>query len=619
MTPAKDSPAPAKLESTKKAGAKEDSKKAIKPRSRTKAKVSTQVTPTSQRKPAGKNLKQAPQTQQNIGTFFQSKPVDSPQTQAPDGLTVKDTDPSSAMDTKTGANTPERKIKIKAADRSPLKPPPGSNDSKRSKLEHPDDMQTDLLLAKEIQDNPNDPVPAGTPEDTSPNTSSLPISAAATPTDLPVSPGLEGTLAADMAAIQAMQDLDLEGPIADPLQPLTKEEEEQGFAIRTFHKEHVLVYNESRQVSQTWKAIHTNPAKSMSITGFTRPTKEEPEDLLDKKADLIYDILDEMLQEAHTPTVHSRTLAPNVLSDTLNEVVLPANQRRLDWNSSRRKDLTAKAIVTKACFSFGRTELPTYWKDTHLVIRQGDLVAVRFNTTTLLTLCLRRHTGNFHRYQASPKKATFSSNPVQVQSYDKNKAPASLSNKPGSATLPPPKEQTSKKPANPYSTKKVKAKVKQHIPHTVLPPYSASVATTDPEMKKAWIDVRFPPIPQTAFQNWAARTTFHTRQIHGFMLLCHQADPTSYIMGVTAHNEDQTKRFSDVKLHPPSEKPEDWTTSLIQNYKFGPTHDCKKPSRIRMAFKSPTFIEDVWTMIASQQENMWRFLSFEKSLIRNGR
>ena len=98
--------------------------------------------------------------------------------------------------------------------------------------------------------------------------------------------------------------------------------------------------------------------------------------------------------------------------------------------------MSAKAIVTKACFSFGRNDLLTHWKDTHVVFCQGDLVAVRFNTTTLLTLCLRRHTGNFYRYQASPKKATFSSNPAQAQSYDKHKVPAALSNKPGSDTLP---------------------------------------------------------------------------------------------------------------------------------------------------------------------------------------
>ena len=190
--------------------------------------------------------------------------------------------------------------------------------------------------------------------------------------------------------------------------------------------------------------------------------------------------------------------------------------------------MSAKAIVTKACFSFGRTDLPTHWKDTHMAIRQGDLVAVRFNTTTLLTLCLGRHTGNFYRYQASPKKATFSSTPAQVQSYDKHKAPAALSNKPGSDTLPQPKGPTPKKKANPYSRKKATDKVKTHIPHTVLPPYTASVAANDPDMEHAWINVTFPPIPQTAFQSWAARATFHTKQIHGFMQLCHQADPTCY-------------------------------------------------------------------------------------------
>ena len=99
------------------------------------------------------------------------------------------------------------------------------------------------------------------------------------------------------------------------------------------------------------------------------------------------------------------------------------------------------------------------------------------------------------------------------------------------------------------------------------------------------------------------------------MQLCHQADPTCYIMGVTAHNEDQTKWFSDIKLHPPSEKPEDWTKTFIQDYNFGLIHKGKEPSHIKMAFKSPTFIEDVWTMIASNQANIWRFLSFEKSAI----
>ena len=202
-----------------------------------------------------------------------------------------------------------------------------------------------------------------------------------------------------------------------------------------------------------------------------------------------------------------------------------------------------------------------------------------------------------------------------MQSYDKHKAPASLSNKPGSDTLPTPQTPTPKKYTNPYSKKKARTKVKQHIPHTVLPPYTASVAANDPDMMRVWIKVTFPPIPQSAFQNWAARTAFHMKQLHRFMQLCHQADPTCYIMGVTAHNETQTKWFSDIKLHPPSEKPEDWTTNLIQDYKFGPTHSAKKPSHIRMAFKSPTFIEDVWTMIASQQVNMWRFLSFEKSAI----
>ena len=108
----------------------------------------------------------APQVQQNIGDFFLSKPADSLQPQAHTGVPDQDSHSSSAKDTKLGANTPERKIKIKAADRSPLKLPPGSNDPKRSKLEHPDDMQTDFLQAKEIQANPIESASAGPPEDT---------------------------------------------------------------------------------------------------------------------------------------------------------------------------------------------------------------------------------------------------------------------------------------------------------------------------------------------------------------------------------------------------------------------------------------------------------------------
>ena len=50
MTPAKDSPTPARSDATKPvAGAKEDSKKAIKQQPRTKPEVSTQVTPNSQK------------------------------------------------------------------------------------------------------------------------------------------------------------------------------------------------------------------------------------------------------------------------------------------------------------------------------------------------------------------------------------------------------------------------------------------------------------------------------------------------------------------------------------------------------------------------------------------
>ena len=86
----------------------------------------------------------------------------------------------------------------------------------------------------------------------------------------------------------------------------------------------------------------------MNITGFSLPTKEEPEDMLEKKADLIYDVLDELIQEAHNPMVHSCTLAPDILNATLNEVLLPAGKCRFGWNKTRHKEMSAKAIVTKA-------------------------------------------------------------------------------------------------------------------------------------------------------------------------------------------------------------------------------------------------------------------------------
>ena len=90
MTPV-NSPTPASTDTTKKvAGSKEDSRKAIKQWHRNKSKHSTQVTPTSQKKPLGKNAKQAPQGQQNIRDFFQSKQEDSHHTPAHAGLPTKE-------------------------------------------------------------------------------------------------------------------------------------------------------------------------------------------------------------------------------------------------------------------------------------------------------------------------------------------------------------------------------------------------------------------------------------------------------------------------------------------------------------------------------------------------